>query len=240
MKITKKVILLDAPFSGTRVRLCTAEGSTAWGIYAWTLAEGCEAVSVDWGDGTEETVAGNVSELTHDYGRAGRFAAVIGDGVSSLRLSSPSATSAFGTTYPAMVRAVASNAQLLETFDVGMLFNSVNLGSVDFRKTRIATLGANCFRGCTALSTLDGLPRSIETLGARAFYDCTGLTGRVEFPNVWRTTATAGEVSMPFVNCTGLREIHFAAAHEEAIRGWKAFETDPKLGAPGATVHFDL
>ena len=45
---------------------------------------------------------------------------------------------------------------------------------------------------------------------------------------------------VPFFNCAGISEIHFAAANEEAVKASPAYHVDPHLGAANATLYFDL
>ena len=46
--------------------------------------------------------------------------------------------------------------------------------------------------------------------------------------------------TVPFNECAALTEIHFAAAHEAAIEATAAYKADPPMGAPNATIYFDL
>lgn len=78
----------------------------------------------------------------------------------------------------------------------------------------------------------------ITSMMARAFAECPSLTGTIRLPHV---VAIAGKGEyLPFAGSPGLREVHFAAANEAAIRALVSFKDDPLLGAPNAVVAFDL
>lgn len=84
---------------------------------------------------------------------------------------------------------------------------------VESNGARLSTIQANCFRHCVNLTYA-------------AFQSVSVINGR------------SGTV--PFNECDALTEIHFAAAHEEAIKATAAYESDPPFGAPNATIYFDL
>ncbi len=112
------------------------------------------------------------------------------------------------------------------------------------------SIGENAFYHCRSLTTINfpmatsigGLAfdstgvTTVElpaatTLGDNAFAWCTALT-KIYLPSVISFDTS------PFVGCTALLEIHFAAANEETL---KALDTYSQLSdAPNATVYFDL
>ena len=77
----------------------------------------------------------------------------------------------------------------------------------------------------------------LTTIQANGFRHCVNLTSAA-FQSVSVVNGRSGTV--PFNECDALTEIHFAAAHEEAIKETSAYKADPPFGAPNATVYFDL
>ena len=84
---------------------------------------------------------------------------------------------------------------------------------VESNGARLYTIQANCFRHCVNMTSA-------------AFQSVSVVNGR------------SGTV--PFNECNALTELHFAAAHEEAIKATSAYNADPPMGAPKATIYFDL
>ncbi len=79
----------------------------------------------------------------------------------------------------------------------------------------------------------------LTTISSRAFKDCTALTF-ASFKSV-SVLPAPNAANVQFVGCDALREIHFAAANEEAIKattGWA--RSEGTLGAPNAAIYFDL
>lgn len=85
--------------------------------------------------------------------------------------------------------------------------------SVAANGARLSTIQANCFRHCVNLTYA-------------AFQSVSVVNGRM--------------ATVPFNECAALTEIHFAAAHEAAIEATAAYKADPPMGAPNATIYFDL
>jgi len=109
------------------------------------------------------------------------------------------------------------------------------LTEIGFRKSSPTATDAYSRKVIGFRTTAEHLIR----IAACAFSGSTALTGSVAFPNV-ETISGTGADQLPFVGCTELTEIHFAAKHATTIQRSSAYRTDPRLGAPAATVHFDL
>ena len=77
----------------------------------------------------------------------------------------------------------------------------------------------------------------LSTIPANAFRHCVNLT-YAAFPPVTVVNGRSGTV--PFNECDALTELHFAAVHEEEIKATLAYKADPPMGAPNATIYFDL
>ena len=193
MIITKTLTLVAAPeppFAGTTVRIRIPDGSPTFGFVNLAKAEGVEAFTIDWGDGTVQEFAADADHITHEYPHGGDYEIRISDGVSSIKQSGSSAQDPdYYGVYAPMVRSVAANGE------------------------RLSTIPANAFRHCTNI-----------------IY--------AAFPSVSVVNGRSGTV--PFNECDALAELHFAAAHEEAIKATAAYKADPPFGAPNVTVYFDL
>ena len=62
---------------------------------------------------------------------------------------------------------------------------------------------------------------------------------RIDLPDVVKLVGSSAE-NLPFYGCTALREIHFAAANEAAVKESVAYRVNPNLGAANARIVFDL
>ena len=69
------------------------------GIYSATAIDSSTPIVVDWGDGTTDSIIGDISQLTHDYDPSlpGEYTITISDNISSLALSANNSTW-YGTT----------------------------------------------------------------------------------------------------------------------------------------------
>lgn len=193
MIITKTLTLVAAPeppFVGTTIRVAIPDGSLNFGFVNIAKAEGVEAFTIDWGDGTVQEFAADADHITHEYPHGGDYEIRISDGVSSIKQSGSSAQDPdYYGVYAPMVRSVAANG------------------------ARLSTIQANAFRHCVNVTY-------------------------AAFPSVSVVNGRSGTV--PFNECAALAELHFAAAHEEAIKETAAYKADPPFGAPNVTVYFDL
>jgi len=215
--IVKRVTLIDPPlppFVGTRLDVAVgSEQGLKFGMGKLTLAEGREGFSVDWGDGAVDRFAETTENVVHQYARAGRYEVRVSDDVQAILVSGSPTTSAC-TVYAPCVLNVRSDATALTSFNVASFHSCANLVSFDAERAGITRLTANLFKNCTS------------------------LTSPIRLPSVSGITGSAG--AQPFAGCTGLREIHFSAQHEEALRATACYRNDPHLGAANATVSFDL
>jgi len=263
--IIKKVTLLDAPaptFVGTRITVSVEEGSMAYGLARGEMAEGSEKVTVDWGDGTVESVAG-IGEMVHAYASPGEYVIRLSDDLASLAASSASIGSPFEAVYPSRVTGLFSNATKLTALLPHAFRNCVRLASLDLSGSAIASFGNYAFMANAALGSLDKLPRGLATLkpyvfskctglrrlanlptsltelSAGAFHACTSLAGRYDLPDIKEIRGTGNAVS--FYGCTGgIEEFHFSRANEASVRASYGYQSDPTLGTGTAACVFDL
>lgn len=217
MIIIKKVILVAEPGPepaerGTFLTVEPTEESPTYGFYAGALAADSGSVTVDWGDGTVETVE-DISRKTHTYARAGVYTVWLSDDLAMLGCSAPVGTAVQSRVYAKLLKGVVCNAEKLKALNTGAFRQSDNLVSADFADAAIATLKSNVFNGCAALA------------------------GAVVFPSVVDIDGATG--TQPFAGCAALREIHFSRANEPVVTALPCYADDPHLGAANATVLFD-
>ena len=198
------------PFVGSRFVVQTEPEQLIWGINEATLAEGRESGTVDWGDGTTETVAG-ITRLTHEYSSPGVYEVRLSDDFATLRMSMTVTQTVFAKTYAPMVLEFHTNAVNLSELLAGHLNNALKL------------------------RTLEVLARNMKLMTNNTYNGCAALTGEVSFPYIENLSNLE-----PFKNCTGLTVIHFSKASEEAITANQVYLKDPTLGSQNARVDFDL
>lgn len=257
MKIICKTTLLP-PERGTSIVINVTADSPSFGIYTATLADGHDAVVVNWGDGTCESHAG-IAELSHTYAAPGRYTVTLSDDIASLGVSFTAAKPPFTTVYPSLIHTFSSNAANLNELTGGCCKGATNLGHFDLVDSAIATFGQACFLQCTSLTEIDNLPHGLTKIGTGAFSMCKGVTRFPALPASMTTlwggsfgsmNSLSGRIDMPYVeeirgfpfssSQVGITEFHFAAAHEESICNSSGYLTDPTLGTGTAVCRFDL
>ena len=207
--IIKKVTLIPASFVGSTFGIRLAADDLSWGIRTLTLSGG--GVQVNWGDGTNEESAGG-ERVMHTYARAGEYAVRVSDGVKEL--SAVGGDADFNAAHAHKLIRFATNGRELTTLNVLSFKNCVNLASVGFAGSGLATVGR------------------------QAFAYCTGLRGRIDFPGL--TSFPTGTFA-PLKGCTGgITEIHFPVAMAETFGQSDGFLADPTLGTGTARTIFDL
>ena len=192
MIITKKTRLLAAHDTRIRIKLDDPD-SLEWGIYSVNLADGCSAVTIDWGDGTVETFDGTESPV-HTYPRCGTYEVVLSDDLSTFRCSNSTASSPFQSIYAKRIVGVKSNTRKLDS------------------------ISGVAFYCCENLTEFDVTASSVRSIGLRAFYKCTGLTGAMSFPTVNNINSTA---FVDCTGITELHFSEAHKAEIEALLGYK-------------------
>lgn len=216
MIITKTLTLVAAPeptWRGTRMQLNVPTDAAVFGIAVATLAEGKEAVTVDWGDGTTDTFPGGIDHATHTYASAGRYEVLISD--DAIGIGVTSRTESFPYTEGVRwIESLESNAANLEQFERYAFSGAVNLTRIELDESSMSKLHAGLFK------------------------DCTSLAGSLHFRNVSWVGSLKGTYA--FTGCPNITEIHFSAANEEAITSLSQYQNDPTLGTGTAVCVFDL
>lgn len=203
------------PFTGTSLTIRTTDTARQFGIYSAKLADGHAGVTLDWGDGTVETIGGDILQRTHDYAAAGTYVIRISDDIADVRYTGH--------------------------YDPEYLFGKYRELPVAFHSNAAAltTVGPMALGGCLNLTSVDIRDAAVTGLAEGPFAHCTALAGEPHFPHVCqfiRSTRT-----QPFEGCTGgLTRLHFAAANEAAIKATTNYQSDPTLGTATATCVFDL
>ena len=216
MIITKTLTLVAAPeptWRGTRMQLNVPTDAAVFGIAVATLAEGKEAVTVDWGDGTTDTFTGGIDHATHTYASAGRYEVLISD--DAIGIGVTGRTESFPYTEGVRwIESLESNAANLEQFE------------------RYA------FSGATNLTRIELDESGMSKLHAGLFKDCTSLAGSLHFRNVSWVGSLKGTYA--FTGCHDITEIHLAAKYESKITELSQYQNDPTLGTGTAVCIFDL
>ena len=242
MIITKTVTLIAAPeppFVGTTLKISVPADSLTWGIFSITKAADAESVTIDWGDGETTIVTGSTTrQIPHTYASGGNYTVRVSDDASIYSFSTNTAND-YQSVYAPMIREASSNATRLTTIGAGAFMNAANLVKADFSAaSSLETCLPWSFNNCVNLTDLR-LPDGIKKLYSQSFGNCDGLSGRLDFPAVNQLIGS-GENSPPFLGSDNITEIHLAAAYEAAIRSSASFKVSATLGAPNATVVFDL
>ena len=163
--ITKKVTLLPVPFIGTQLYISITSEAMTYGFFGGTLADGSSAVTVDWGDGSVETLA-EFSRVEHTYAAPGDYRVRLSDDLAAFGQSSTRET-AFRT-YAERTRSVTSNAVRLNELDAGAFRSAVNLTTADFSQSTLAFIGTSAFSTCPALGPVLSFPK-VSALGTSIF-----------------------------------------------------------------------
>ena len=216
MIITKTLTLVAAPepsWRGTRMLLHVPTDTAVFGIAVADLAEGSESVTVDWGDGTTDVFTGGIDHAVHAYASSGRYEVKISDDIDSIGISGETEDAPF-TEGVKWIISLESNAAKLTAFK------------------RYA------FSGAESLTRIELDESGVTQLVAGLFKDCAALAGALHFRNVTWVGSRKG--TFVFTGCSGITEIHFAAANEEAITHLTQYQNDPTLGTGTAVCVFDL
>lgn len=247
MTITKTITLAAEPapdFTGTKITVEVPDGGARWGIFNIAKTSGSDFVSVEWGDGDETVSTGNLIRVTHDYAEGGLYEVLISDDAATLCVSTSTADAAFRTEYAPMVREVryandttAGATSTLTALGDGCFCNATGLVSTDLKSSQIAQLPYSAFDGCSSLMWI-GVPASATTVRDYALRGCSALGPQILLPGI--TLFTGWRSKLPFADCTNVERIHFSAANEEAIKESGAYKHRAHLGAPWATIFFDL
>ena len=259
--ITKTVRLVappEPPFIGTRIVIATTDESPTFGIYLAKLAEGHPSLTVDWGDGSCETLPG-LDSSTHTYPTPGQYEIRVSDDVASLRVRG--LKDEFITTYPKMLVSFCSDAVHLTELGQGC-FTGASLVEIENWPPKLESIGGAGLNENTQLTKVAPLPATLSKLGASAFANCQKLPGEITLPtNVTAIAlmtfygctllekvylpgvskvAMGDPMKLPFRFCPSLREIHFAKSNEASITSLPNYNLYPTFGAENAKVDFDL
>ena len=213
--ITKKVTLKPAPFVGTTITVRVGEG-LMFKLRRATLADGCDKITVDWGDGSESTVFDStIGAAEHVYQAQGEYAIRISDDISRLIIGHSNSASEYSSVYAPMVSGFTSNA------------------------TRLTAITNHCFHNCRNLSRFDISKSAVSEIAASSFIDCAALSGDLDFPKV--DNITGEDYSLPFGGCPNITGLHFSLSNRAVIESLPVWEiSNHNLGAENATVFFDL
>lgn len=192
MKISCKTTILPAiPQGETRIaiRLDDPESLT-WGIYSLTFAEGESAVTIDWGDGSVETVT-DTKRIVHTYPSTGTYVVRLSDTISGLACAAPATPAEFRKAYPSRIVSFVTTAQKLTQLTNYAFSYAENLTYFSCIGSGLVKLQSQVFRYCTELSGSLNL-KPITSLSALTFFGCDLVTQLV-FDNANYETITSLE-----------------------------------------------
>lgn len=132
----------------TVLTFCPLANATV-GIYSATAINSSIPIVVDWGDGTIDSVMGNISQLTHTYSNSGTYDVTISDNISSLACSEDTMT---------FVQTTTRNIYCLKR--------------VKHLSSNVTTLPASAFDSCKSMIAFNAGDSGDLTLGIWAFYQC--------------------------------------------------------------------
>ena len=257
MVITRKVVLRESPvLPCTVVGVDFASADGVFGFDSLMLAEGTTKGTVDWGDGTREEIV-SAGRVQHVYAEAGAYevrlsddfaalavtgtsaamwgAAVVSFASDARKLTELSASALKGT----RIREITKWPPKLRLMGTGVLRENGDLERIASLPASVEDMKVGVFAKCPKLKEIGTYPPRIDSLLTMMFQDCAALVGPLRFPNITLVKGT-GEAMMPFAGCAALREIHFAAKHEAAIKASPGYAKFPTFGAKNAVVLFDL
>lgn len=200
--ITKKVRLIPAPFVGTILNVRVGDG-LVFKIRGVRLAEGCEHITLDWGDGEIQVFDRTITDAAHSYPSPGEYTIRISDDIRNFSFSGETPESEYTTVYAPMLTGFATNA------------------------TRLAIISSHAFHNAYNLSRLDISGSAAEIISAASFKGCAALEGEFYFPRVNDVRGEgAGGIALPFEGCVNITALHFSEQFEEQIKAGSAYNGD--------------
>ena len=167
-------------------------GNYTVGIYSATAIDATAPTVIDWGDGNEESVVGDISQKTHSYAAGGTYTVSISDNISSIAMSNGNGYSNNRWTLT-KVLALAEHVSTLpnsafERLDTLIYFNTGNSGAaLTLGESALANIGISGSAGNGNLD-VDLSGREITILPYRLFYQSYYLHG-VTLPSSLTTVA---------------------------------------------------
>ena len=177
--------------SNTRFEMvCTSANQTV-GIYSTVAISPSAVTVVDWGDGSADSITGNISELTHTYAAAGTYEVTVTDSITSIALENSNGN--WNKNLKRLVR-ILDLASTITSIPAGGFSHLENLAyaylgtgtlvlgdgafklsamsspatEIDLSGRTITEIPASCFEGNIYLKTVKW-PSSLTTIGDRAF-----------------------------------------------------------------------
>lgn len=179
-------------------------------------------MTVDWGDGTTETITSN-KRFTHSYSSSGTYTITItGDSITNF---------GYRTFYGCVGLKSIIIPSSITTLSGNCFQNCTRLTNITIPSS-VTTLEDNCFYGCTSLTNIT-IPSSVTTIKNNCFYNCTGLTS---------ITILSGVTSLEsscFYGCTGLTNIIFINPIPPTVsnvNAWTNLPTSCKIYVPEGSL----
>jgi hypothetical protein len=122
----------------------------------------------------------------------------------------------------------------VSTINASMFSGCTELSSVTFQGNLITSIPSSTFNDCTSLTSTSFLPSSITEIGSSAFQGCTGLTSLTIPSNITSIGSTA------FVNCNKLTTLTIADSNNElTLKQGYISSSYPFYGVNFETVHWN-
>ena len=145
--------------------------------FSQTVANG---VTIDWGDGNSETMAGTGNKtITHTYAVGGEYIISLDPASGTLGLgnSSNSTTVIGGSTNYRYILYKAEVGQRVTSIGNQAFYNCYALSSISIPSS-VTSIGNNAFYYCYALSSVT-IPNSVTSIEGYAFQNCYALSSIV-------------------------------------------------------------
>ena len=169
------------------------------GIYSAERNKASKPVKIDWGDGTVETVDGNISQKTHTYDSVSEFTVK----VSNIKTFAANANN--GTWYSTTsqnrytLKELVNLNKAVTSIGDHAFFNCANLVDMTI-PDNVTSIGDHAFQGCSGLTSVT-IPDSVTSIGVNAFTNCKGLMSIIIGDGV----TSIGQYA--FESCSGLTNV---------------------------------
>lgn len=172
---------------------------------------------VDYGDGTVIFMRRDDKTVPeHTYEEGGDYKVSINGSVTGLSVTSQARGA--GSSWKGFVtRVFIGENSLVNKLGTGMFSCCSRLVSVDV-KSKIESVGEECFSGCVSLTGIEWMPSSVSAIGAGAFEGCVSITSPEGFPS--------GITEVParcFKGCSSLRSFVWTGSDKVMTIGEEAF-----------------
>ena len=212
----------------TRIWIHIADGTpdNRLTFYLRFTASEANNTTVDWGDGTTETLGSTTAtNYSHKYSQGGDYVitmtvntGTIGfegtSGNSGYSIYGSRSTSDINRHSSSRIKRIVSGDNVSSIGDYSC-YHCYGLTSITIPSS-VTSIGASAFYNCYGLTTIT-ISDSVTNIGASAFYNCYGLTSITIPDSVTSIGASA------FQYCYGMSEYHFKSTTPPTLANSNAF-----------------